>query len=75
MGGGRRATTSVLNQRKGIAGYLVWQVGKWYLKQRLRSKRAEVMSRLPSRRTSLAIGVGAIGALVATAVIGRRLSG
>jgi hypothetical protein len=46
-----------------LLGYAVWRGGKWYLRQRL-----------PSRRSLALSGLAAGGALGALVVIGRRLA-
>jgi hypothetical protein len=46
-----------------ILGYAVWHGGKWYLRQRL-----------PSRRSLALTGLAAAGALGAAVVVGRRVS-
>jgi hypothetical protein len=44
-----------------ILGYAVWHGGKWYLRQRL-----------PSRRSLALSGLAAAGALCAALALGRR---
>jgi hypothetical protein len=46
-----------------LLGYAVWRGGKWYLRQRL-----------PSRRSLALTGLAGAGALGAVVVIGRRLA-
>ena len=75
MSGGRRDAIGRLGGRESLVGYLLWQGGKWYFKQRLRSKRAALMRRLPSRRRSLVIGVGGLAAVCTTVLVARRLAG
>jgi hypothetical protein len=58
-----------------LVRYLLWHGGKWYLKQRLRSRRAALSCRLPSRRATL-LGAGfALSALVVSVAVARRPSG
>jgi hypothetical protein len=46
-----------------ILGYAVWRGGKWYLRQRL-----------PSRRSLALTGLAAVGTLGALAAVGKRLA-
>jgi hypothetical protein len=45
-------------------GYVVWRAGKWYLRRKL-----------PSRRTSVAAGLAALGGTAVVVLALRRLSG
>jgi hypothetical protein len=46
-----------------ILGYAVWRGGKWYLRQRL-----------PSRRSLALTGLASIGTLGALVAVGKRLA-
>jgi hypothetical protein len=46
-----------------LLGYAVWRGGKWYLRRRL-----------PSARLMAAVGLGAVSALAAAALLARRAS-
>jgi hypothetical protein len=65
----------VSSTRHAVVRYVVWNGGKWYVKEQLRARREALRRRLPSRRASLLAAVGALSALAATAVLARRLSG
>jgi hypothetical protein len=50
--------------RYTILGYLAWQGGKWYLRKRLPSARALMLS-----------GAGGLAAVLGAAVLAKRLAG
>jgi hypothetical protein len=47
-----------------VLGYAVWQGGKWYLRRRL-----------PSARVSVAAGATVLSAVIAAALLARRIAG
>jgi hypothetical protein len=50
--------------RYKLLGFAVWQVGKWYLRRRL-----------PSRRALALTAAGGLSALAAAGVLARRAAG
>jgi hypothetical protein len=55
-------------QRYRVLGYLVWRGGRWYL-------RRAYLRRLPSRRTVVAAGGGALALTAALAALVTRARG
>jgi hypothetical protein len=52
-----------------LAGYLLWRVGKWYVRRHLS---ARLHRHLPSRRAAAGVAVAGVGVLAAALVLLRR---
>ena len=61
---------SMVNRRNALMGWAVWTVGKQVMKRK--AKAAVTVDDGSSRRSRVALGLGAVGAAVGTALFVRR---